>query len=261
MRHKQPNTWFTLNCAHCASQNTLNPKMERWLSDLAITETIMGEIGSGAAGDALRSELLALSTANASDFEWIKILKFGCNAFVALARCTKPGHPSPAKVYAVKVIFNLHMLDSKRMKQQHRREFEIMRDLWSCTSVVRLWAAFFDTVPASLVALVPVESEGTALGAAGGAGGAQSTWFAVMDAHERDLEAFRSLGPPVLPFQEFITLAKSMIHCLKALDDRKIVHRDLKLNNILLKRDGSLCICDFGEATHSVQYITMFAIV
>ena len=43
-----------------------------------------------------------------------------------------------------------------------------------------------------------------------------------------------------------------LIKGVKYIHDNRIIHRDLKLSNILLNNNGELKICDFGLARHNI---------
>ena len=222
------------------------------LTDLGIVESCADH--AMREGDVVLSELMSLATAEATDFEYLRFVAQGCNAIVVEARCTKPGHPFPGKLYAIKVIYNMHGLTGQRMRELNRHEFEMLRDLWSLPTVVRLWRCFVAKIPPELQVLFPDDTADLIWG--DGAAAAEQraqTWFAVFDAHATDLARFRTIGPPVMDFPVFITLAKSVCQALLDLRMRGILHRDVKLNNFLRKADGTVCLCDFGEAQRVVS--------
>lgn len=51
-------------------------------------------------------------------------------------------------------------------------------------------------------------------------------------------------GPP--PTDIFLHFAKQILSALAELEDKKIIHKDIKCENILLGDDGVLKLCDFG---------------
>ncbi len=51
-----------------------------------------------------------------------------------------------------------------------------------------------------------------------------------------------------------------MLECAQALLDLRMVHLDMKLNNMLLDGDGRLLLCDLGEAVVLVSSCTSLCV-
>ena len=55
-------------------------------------------------------------------------------------------------------------------------------------------------------------------------------------------------GVSVLDWPTAYTLCSQFIDVEVYLTEKKVLHRDIKPDNVLMKEDGSLCLCDFGDA-------------
>lgn len=58
--------------------------------------------------------------------------------------------------------------------------------------------------------------------------------------------------PPVLPLSKFVDKARDLFAAFLFLEENNGAHRDAKLDNVLVKEDGCLCVCDLGEAIRFV---------
>jgi serine/threonine protein kinase len=82
-----------------------------------------------------------------------------------------------------------------------------------------------------------------------GAGSWKGRPFFAMELVEgKDLRARVTQGPP-LTVAEILHIGQGVGKALRAAWSHKIVHRDIKPSNILLARDGSIKVTDFGLAT------------
>jgi serine/threonine-protein kinase len=59
-------------------------------------------------------------------------------------------------------------------------------------------------------------------------------------------ERLRRLGP--LPVDEAVGIARDAAQALQYAHEQGVVHRDIKPENLLLTRDGSTLVADFGIA-------------
>lgn len=63
-----------------------------------------------------------------------------------------------------------------------------------------------------------------------------------------------SAGPPILPWPALREFGLQLSEGCMYLAANNIIHGDMKLDNLLMKEDGSLCIADNGEALQLVRY-------
>ena len=73
-------------------------------------------------------------------------------------------------------------------------------------------------------------------------------FFAMELVEGNDLRARVAQGPP-LTIEEILHIGQGVAKALRAGWSHKIVHRDIKPSNILLARDGTIKVTDFGLAT------------
>jgi serine/threonine protein kinase len=82
-----------------------------------------------------------------------------------------------------------------------------------------------------------------------GAGSWKGRLFYAMELVEgKDLRVRVAQGPP-LTIEEILHIGQGVGKALRAAWSHKIVHRDIKPSNILLARDGTIKVTDFGLAT------------
>src|SRR3990172_6983225 len=81
---------------------------------------------------------------------------------------------------------------------------------------------------------------------------ANGTGYLVMDYEEGDslAERIKRAGP--LDEAEIRALLPSVLHGLRAVHAKGIMHRDIKPGNIFLRRDGSPGVLDFGAARQAL---------
>lgn len=72
--------------------------------------------------------------------------------------------------------------------------------------------------------------------------------FLVMEFIPHDLKAVLDQPQILLNQNQAVTIVYNLILCLKFLHSANIIHRDLKPNNILIKDNCMVKLCDFGFA-------------
>ena len=79
---------------------------------------------------------------------------------------------------------------------------------------------------------------------------AGGSWYLVLELVEGETLADRIARGPI-PFEEALTIGKSICEGLEAAHEKGIIHRDLKPANIKLTQDGAVKVLDFGLARMS----------
>ena len=59
-------------------------------------------------------------------------------------------------------------------------------------------------------------------------------------------DLFKAVTQGLTDYEQTISITKQILSALNYLHSQKIVHRDIKLENILLDATGNVKICDFG---------------
>lgn len=210
------------------------------------------------------------------DYDWIDCIGSGGYGDVWKVRCIKPGHPSPDKLYAIKVIRNVDALSTKSLLAKLENEVEVLRSLQGRRrvppGVVHLWVDFVDVLPDAVRSLYDpglqniVDTNEVDRKKAGKAPGFKAR-FVVFDAHAGTLEHWRQdvcrdaglggLLPPAL----FVPKALELFDACSFLNEAGVYHLDLKLVNILVTEEGRLCICDFGSACDLVRSLACFSLI
>ena len=191
-----------------------------------------------------------LKACSITDFEVLTGLGGGANGIAVLVRCAKPGHPYPWKTYALKVIKNYDASSTRTLRNKYEAEFDAFAHIGSHRRVVRLRWQFVDIVPEAVLALfTELDQELLRNNEFGVPRGVIKTQYGLFDAHPQHVQEYRlAVRLPVLPAGEFWRIARQVLEGLMHLEARGVLHRDVKLDNVLVKLDGCVCICDLGEA-------------
>lgn len=190
--------------------------------------------------DRLAVEVEVMQRAKISDFEFVDCFASGQVGAVFHARCTLAGHPFPHKLYAIKMVYALAEIPP-RVRRKLLYEFDMLALIApdGHPRVVRQHFSENCVVPAAVLRVLPADTADMMQATL-------PTVFGVFDAMEDNLELYLAHRTP--PFTEFSHIARDLLEAAIFLDAHDVIHRDLKLDNILVKSDGCLCLCDFGEA-------------
>lgn len=208
------------------------------------------------------AELNALSSSRASDYAIQEVLGSGQNGLVVAARCQRNGLPTPAKLYAVKLLFNFTHEYTSVVRNAYENEWLILSRLLPHENIVRFWAQFISVIPDSFAQLLPPETRqhcrkknrsGQMVPTKG--------QFLVLDYHPSDMESWTAKYHRPLDFDLLLNLAEQVLEGVLYLEGNMIRHLDLKMSNILMAESERIVICDFGcavqfpDSTFTIPYI------
>lgn len=193
-------------------------------------------------------EVRALAACRAADFEVLERLGGGSFADVFLVKCTASKHPFPSKRYALKAAKNYDANSRSIVNAHFLAEIEILMDLGMHPNLVQYWCTLEDALPPTMMALLsPDDRAVMEEQARSSADGRVWTTFAVFDHHPFSLKSLlQRLGR--LPGTDFAKMALQLFDGCLFLEQHRVLHRDVKPDNVLWKGDGNVCICDLGDA-------------
>lgn len=197
------------------------------------------------------TELSVLNSCKASDFTIQQKLGAGANGLVVSARCTKEGNPQPAKLYAVKLLFNFTHEYTSVVRNAYENEWLILSRLLPHENVVRFCAQFISPIPESFVKYVPHDKkEHCRRKSRSGQTVVAKGQFLVLDYHPFDLEKWISVSkfPRPLDFELLLGLVEQILEGVLYLEKNLIRHLDLRLDNMLVTEEEKIVLCDFGCA-------------
>lgn len=201
-------------------------------------------------------EALVLWECTAEHFQMLEFLKCGGFGAVYRAKCIHPNHPYPdRKHYAVKVLYDGSSKSSSL--DRYQLEFNHYGHLGQHPRLVKFWRSFKGTVSAGIRSLIP--SDRTAL-----TGGESKMLhlFAVFDYCPLSLaRAIEERPSNILSTREFYGCGRQLFDAWQWMDSRGFLHRDIKPDNILVKANGALCLCDLGLAVRLVSTPLVCALV
>lgn len=114
--------------------------------------------------------------------------------------------------------------------------------------MVRLYTEFTDAIPDAIVAGLPSDEKAMVVGLRAASSKQEvKALFAVFEYHPRALDAWLKEQPCMIPREQFLRWALQLFEVQTALKAKGVLHRDIKLPNVLVTADGSLCLCDFAE--------------
>jgi serine/threonine protein kinase len=184
-----------------------------------------------------------------SAFRYLSLAGKGANGAVFIAQCKLPGFPFPDKLYAVKMVYNLHHLSTTTRRNLYEAEFTLSSALMPSPFIVKYFCTFNGEVPKEALALLPSDVLVNLLRDEYGMPQESfRTIFGVFEGHVQTLLAWRKQFGPILPLQEFFWKGRQVVECEMAMLVRSLYHRDIKPDNYLVKADGTVCVADLGEA-------------
>ena len=192
-------------------------------------------------------ELNVLNTATAEDFKVLEVIGVGQHGMVVSATCTIPGHPNPEKLYAVKLLFTFMHDFTSAIRNAYENEWAVLSKILPHKNVVRYWAQFISLIPLSFVPHLPDYIRSYAAGKdRSGESIRRKGQFVVFDYHPTSLRSWLQDRPVPLPFEPLFSLIQDLLRGIAHLQQYRVAHLDLKLDNVLISADGRAVLCDFG---------------
>ena len=192
-------------------------------------------------------ELNVLNTASADDFTILRVIGVGQHGLVVAAKCNRPGLPNQEKLYAVKLLFTFMHDFSSAIRNAYENEWSVLSRIVSHKNVVRYWAQFISPIPDSFISHLPDNVRSYAAQKdRSGEYIRRKGQFVVFDYYPTNLRAWLEDQPVPLPFDVLYNLTHQLLEALLHLEQNRVCHLDLKLDNVLIGSEGEVVLCDFG---------------
>ena len=190
-----------------------------------------------------------LEKAEIGVFKILQVLGQGCNGIVFLVEVNLRGRPDKL---ALKMILNYQALSTRSLDNEYENELNILnKEIKEVNlGIIQLIHEFTCEPTLEMIGHVDpsVKNLLCSTNRRTGAITPVKTKFFVLEFHPTTLEhKLEQLGSNITPDQ-ILSYSFQFCDSLKFLFKSKIVHRDIKLNNILVDDDDKLVISDFGES-------------
>lgn len=149
---------------------------------------------------------------------------------------------------AVKILFNFGINTSK-IPNNYETEYKVLCDLPPHENIIQIYYHFIAPPTKQIIDLMNPDIRNIVVkkNFKTGTETPRSTQFVLMEYHPHTLETYLNENPKI-SFDQTLRFCKEIACGLQYLYNNKIVHRDIKLNNIVLSNDLTCVICDFGLA-------------
>lgn len=232
-------------------------------------------IAAAAASGAARGydELEVLRACRITDFKVERLLGVGSYGHVFLVTCLHARHPAPSKQYALKAMLNWRNDRSSKVGRDLSAEVELYKGLDAHANVVRFWCNLHDYLPAGIHSYygdTPELLREVYKNEHGVVNENPKLLYSLFDAYPMTLlefvrregagkpespfvTAFAHYGFKMIPPAMFCHIAKDIFQGIMHLEAKGIVHRDVKLDNLMISWDGRIVLIDLGQAVDSVS--------
>ena len=187
---------------------------------------------------------------NFQDLQLISKIAHGCDAVVFNCSALDLGIPS----VALKILFNFG-IDTTKVPTSFAKEYAILKELPFHPNIIPIWKEFLDRPTQPFIDLFPPDLKPYVVN--GRTGTVRSTTCILMPLLECfqvffDRE-FKNIG-----VSEKLTFIGDILSGLVFLFENHVVHRDMKLNNLLINSNGRIIISDFGCSTKLAPNKTIY---
>ena len=194
-------------------------------------------------------ELTTLTSTSAEDFAVLHPLGSGTSGLVVAATCSRPGVPSPDKLYAVKLLYNFSHEYSSVVNNSLENEWLVLSRLLPHPNVVRFWAQFVSPIPRAFTQLLPQELRPKSVFRdRSGISRPRKGQFLVLDHHQKNLTDWTSESALPLAYDITLEMTEQILQALLYLEKNRVRHLDIKPSNILIQHENQPILCDFGCA-------------
>ena len=176
-----------------------------------------------------------------NELQFISKIAHGCDAVVFNCSASQLGIPS----VALKILFNLG-INTSRLQVSFSNEYEILRSLPFHINIVPIWSDFQDRPTQQFIDQFPPDLKDLVVNAATGT--VRATTCILMPTLE-SFDVFFKREFRRLTVIDKLAFISDIISGLLFLFENDVVHRDMKLNNLLLNSTGRIVISDFGCST------------
>lgn len=180
-----------------------------------------------------------------SEMKILRVLGHGSNGIVFLVEIQLR---KETVQLALKMIMNFHHITTSKLENHFVNEFDVLFKLVDIhPNIIHILADF--SAPPSLEMIRAVDESSRPLLMKVDKFGREvpiTTQFFLIDYHPVTLK--QRLKERKASAEEIYTFAGELIDCFLFLFENRVVHRDVKLDNVLVSVDGSLILSDFGES-------------
>jgi hypothetical protein len=186
-----------------------------------------------------------LAVRELSQFETMQLLGAGSFAMVIKCRPRDPILVRLAPEVAVKFMVNYGYSTATAVKDYHK-EYSILAGLFH-RNVLRMYAVLGPVVPtAEMLALADVSVRDLMVNH--GTRQPRKTVAVVMELHSGTLMQYYKEHGPTLTAAAKLRMCRELLGALLYVWENRLVHLDVKFDNVLVAADGHLVLSDFGTA-------------
>jgi len=184
----------------------------------------------------------------ASEFVILDILGSGSCGIVFKCQYTPP-NTNQSIVIAVKLLYNFGTSTSY-LERRFENEYDILKQVPRHNNIVQLLTAYTCKPTTEMISKmepdmqqsVQMENDNTKEKSI------RLTMFVILEYHSLHMKEYMKKQRPSLDVREILKICSQISVALNFLINHRIIHRDMKLDNILLACDNSPVLCDFGMA-------------